>query len=221
MPEEAAISVGVHLTRAVIQRARRKASIAKARRARLHALGWTLLVAAVIGTLFAFRPEALGGSVAYISVRGGSMTPTLHDGDLAIVRKSLTYHRADVVAFRVPDGQPDAGLEVIHRIIGGSGSAGFITKGDHNSAVDPWHPRIGQVLGKVWFSVPKLAQWLPKLQWAALAVIVFGLTSLAFRAERRRRSRAVKRVQRASAFQPAIPADSGAPSAVAESNFRP
>jgi signal peptidase len=116
-----------------------------------------------------------------VGVDGVSMTPTMRNGDLAIVEKKSSYHVGDVVAYRIPAGETGAGAKIIHRIVGGNGKTGFVTRGDHNSYTDYyWHPRTKDVLGKVWFHVPVVAGLLGKLHQpgvlaAVVALVTFGV----------------------------------------------
>jgi signal peptidase I len=106
------------------------------------------------------------------------MTPTMDNGDLAVVEKQSSYHVGDIIAYRVPPGEPGAGSNVIHRIVGGTGATGFITKGDHNSYTDYfWHPKIANVIGRVWFHVPQAAAWLSKLRDPLTLALVVGFVS--------------------------------------------
>jgi signal peptidase I len=111
-------------------------------------------------------------------VDGISMTPTLHNGDVAIVKKQSSYQLGDIIAYRVPVGETAAGTEVIHRIVGGNGTDGFVTRGDHNPYDDPlWRPKTTDVIGKLWFHVPhvlRLITWLHSP--LGLATIVGTLT---------------------------------------------
>jgi hypothetical protein len=61
----------------------------------------------------------------------------------------------DVIAYKVPGSDVGAGLTVIHRIIGGSASTGFITQGDNNPAPDDWRPKLADVEGSAWMVIPK------------------------------------------------------------------
>ena len=112
------------------------------------------LLAASAAWTVTLRPAALGGPVDYVLVRGVSMVPTFHSGDLVVVRHQASYRVGDVIAYRVPEGDVGAGSIVIHRIIGGSTGSGFDVRGDNNPAPDDWHPRAGNVLGKAWLVLP-------------------------------------------------------------------
>jgi hypothetical protein len=96
----------------------------------------------------------LGGSTSYAIVEGTSMEPTLRDGDLALVRARASYGRDEIVAFRVPSGDPGAGAIVIHRVVGRT-TDGLVMQGDNKDGPDPWTPADGDVLGAMWLRVPR------------------------------------------------------------------
>lgn len=126
--------------------------------------------------------QALGGPVGYVIVSGRSMEPLLHTDDLALVVRQSSYHRGDVVAFRVPKGDPGAGSVVIHRITGGSARDGYITQGDNRNGRDPWRPVPSDVVGEMAFHVPKLGgipAFLSSPLGLALAAGLFGFLLIA------------------------------------------
>jgi signal peptidase len=108
----------------------------------------------VIGWAVTLRPASLGGPATYVVVRGDSMLPGFHSGDLAILQAGRDYERGDAIGYRVPAGEVGAGQVVVHRIVGGDGQAGYVMEGDNNPAPDPWLPREGDVAGKVWLLLP-------------------------------------------------------------------
>jgi signal peptidase I len=163
----AASAVLVHL-----QRSRRTARRREASRHIRQVLAWALVAAVVVVWCVGFRPQALGGRTEYVGVSGISMTPTMHNGDLAVVEKQASYRPGDIVVFHVPAGQPDARMTVIHRIVGGNGTTGFVTKGDHNLVVDPWHPRSANVVGRVWFHVPGALRWVMVVAVGVVAILL-------------------------------------------------
>jgi signal peptidase I len=143
--------------------------------AKLAALG------ALVGACLWFAlPQSLGGRADWVLVSGTSMLPRLHTGDLVLVEHQSSYHVGEVVAYRVPKGQVGAGHVVIHRIIGGSGAAGWHMKGDNRTAPDLWYPTNHDVVGAKQLRIPHA--WLllrifhmPVLLalFAALAVFVW------------------------------------------------
>jgi signal peptidase I len=108
----------------------------------------------VIGWAVTLRPASLGGPATYVVVRGDSMLPGFHSGDLAILQAGRDYEQGDAIGYRVPAGEVGAGQVVVHRIVGGDGQAGYVMEGDNNPAPDPWLPREGDVAGKVWLLLP-------------------------------------------------------------------
>src|SRR5207244_2652665 len=95
------------------------------------------VVLAAMGVWFvALRPQALGGPADYVMVAGTSMLPTLRTGDVVVVRPQASYHAGDVIAYRVPKGDPAAGGRIIHRIVSGSGDRGYTGQGDNRKTAD-------------------------------------------------------------------------------------
>ncbi|MEO7427825.1 MAG: signal peptidase I, partial [Acidimicrobiales bacterium] len=113
------------------------------------------LAATILGTAvgvvawLALAPAPLGGSSTYVTTYGTSMEPTLHRGDLAVVRPQASYRVGDVVAYN------SASLHrvVLHRIIGRDGDR-FVFKGDNNTWTDADHPRLGALVGKMEMRLP-------------------------------------------------------------------
>jgi signal peptidase I len=100
------------------------------------------------------RPQAFGGSAAYVLVSGKSMLPRYHTGDLVLVEKQPSYHVGELIAYRVPKGDAMAGAQVIHRIIGGNAQKGFIVQGDNRTAPDVWRPKPGDIVGAKALRIP-------------------------------------------------------------------
>ncbi len=121
------------------------------------------LLGLLLGWFLLFRPTVLGGPASYVIVSGQSMAPTLHGSDLAVLQKRSDYRPGDIVAFRVPEGEPGEGATVIHRIVGGSTEDGFVMQGDNKERPDLWRPGDDDILGRMWFSVPGGGQLLVRL----------------------------------------------------------
>lgn len=136
----------------------------------LPALAGVVLLAA---WFFLLRPASLGGPASYVIVAGHSMEPNLQMHDLAIMRKRDSYGVGDVIAFRVDGG------EVIHRIVGGHASEGFVVQGDNNESPDLWRPRPADIEGAMWLHVPAAGHGLEFLLLPAnLAIVVGSLATL-------------------------------------------
>jgi len=119
----------------------------------IRGLRLTLAVLPLLAWALWLRPEFLGGRVDYIIVGGRSMLPTLHGGDLVVVQREHTYRVGDVVAYHIPEGL-FRGRRIIHRIIGGDPSQGFLMRGDNNAGDDLWYPRPADIEGKLWLRLP-------------------------------------------------------------------
>jgi signal peptidase I len=140
------------------------------------------VLAAVVACALLVWPGFLRGGTAYVIVSGNSMDPKLHAGDLVLTVRRGSYNVGDVVAYRIPEGQPGAGVLVIHRIVGGSERSGYIMQGDNRAGRDPWRPRRRDIVGAEGVSVPRLGLALVYLRTplglAALAGIVTALLIL-------------------------------------------
>jgi signal peptidase I len=126
------------------------------------ALAWALLA-----------PGALGGSTAYVIVEGSSMTPTLAEGDLAILRDREHYEVGDVVGYR----SAELGRVVLHRIVAKNGNH-YVFKGDANSFKDAEQPVDTALVGELWMRVPQAGSALAWLQTPRNAAIVAAAVAL-------------------------------------------
>ncbi len=118
--------------------------------------------------------------VRTVVVAGPSMQPTMQSGDIVVAVRRASYARGDVVAFRIPAGEPGAGKIVIHRIVGGDGTSGYVMRGDNREGVDAWHPRHRDVVGEAALHVPRLGHLSTLLRtplgMASLAAVVTVLS---------------------------------------------
>ena len=142
-------------------------------------------VAAAVLAVAAFVALQLPWSpIRTVVVTGPSMQPTMDGGDIAVTVRRATYRAGDVVAFRIAAGDPGAGKLVIHRIVGGDGTNGYVMRGDNREGVDPWRPRRGDVVGEAALLVPRLGL-LPALLRTPLGLATFAalvtITAIGFR----------------------------------------
>jgi signal peptidase len=112
------------------------------------------VLAAVLFWAFFLRPQSLGGPAGYVLVSGHSMLPRYHTGDMVLVEHRAHYRIGDVIAYHVPKGDPMAGAQVIHRIVGGNGTRGFVVQGDNRTAPDVWHPTNKDIVGAKVLRIP-------------------------------------------------------------------
>lgn len=131
-----------------------------------------ILGIAMLGVWIGFAPVSLGGTTSYVIVNGISMEPGFHLGDLTIIRKAADYQIGDVVTYQ--DARMNA--YVIHRVIGIQGDR-FVLKGDNNSWVDVYYPTREEIIGKLWFHIPKLGKlfkWLRVPLHLAMTLSLLG-----------------------------------------------
>ena len=133
------------------------------------AAGIALVILACLVWAMFLRPQALGGRAGYVLVSGTSMEPRYHTGDMVIVERYAHYHAGQLIAYRVPKGDPMAGAQVIHRIIGGDEQHGFIVRGDNRTAADVWRPKNGDIVGA---KVTRIPQAILVLQYLRSPVLL-------------------------------------------------
>ncbi len=95
---------------------------------------------------------ALGTSTPMFSVVSESMEPTLHIGDMVIVKAEKTYEVGDIVVYM------RGNIPIIHRIIE-KDPEGYVIKGDNNLTnpiPDPGIVKEKQIIGKAIVTFPVL-----------------------------------------------------------------
>ena len=124
--------------------------------ARIEKLNKGLVALLLLGMTYLGLMLFLGTSSPFLLVRGASMEPTLHSGDL-LLNKSIAPSEikvGDVIVFDIPsDVQERLKMppKATHRVIGIEGENGqmvFVTQGD-NSDVDPFKVPSSMVRGVV------------------------------------------------------------------------
>jgi signal peptidase I len=140
----------------------------------------TLAVALIVAWLLVLRPQLLGGAAAYVIVSGSSMNPALAHGDLVVAKKRDSYRAGEIIAYRVPKGEPGENALVIHRIVGGSVADGYLTRGDNRNGRDPWRPKPGDVLGSSSVRIPRAGLILVFIQTPLGLALLAGLATFLF-----------------------------------------
>ena len=93
-------------------------------------------------------PSSLGGRSTIVFVSGESMLPTISTDDLVVARSADSYAIGDVVVVEIPEGEPGAGERIIHRLVGGSSTAGWFTQGDNRDYPDQWMLSDADIVGR-------------------------------------------------------------------------
>ncbi len=118
--------------------------------------GTVLLIAIFLLLAVVVFPQLAGAEQSYVVV-SGSMSPTMHAGDVVVVQSvsPASIEVGDVITFeREADDTPTTHrvVEVVQR----DGEPHFRTKGDANEEADVQLVPASGVTGRVWFHVPYL-----------------------------------------------------------------
>jgi signal peptidase I len=129
-------------------------------------LGALLLLALAFGAY-----QAGSQYLRFTVVHGISMLPTYRTNDLLSIQRAESYRLGDVISYH-PAELPCKLCNVVHRIVGGDATGGFITKGDNNQVVDGFRAKPQEIAGKVVarFVIPGWAQmiYMPRF-WILVA----------------------------------------------------
>jgi signal peptidase len=178
-------------------------------------IGSLTAVALLAAFWLVFAPVQIGGSTSYAVTEGISMLPKLHGGDLAVVRAGSSYSVGDAVLY----DSPVLHRPVLHRIIAVRDGQ-YSLQGDNNDFVDPGSIAASAIVGRLWFSVPRIGRWVgwlsAPLHAAAIAVAAALILLLGGTARRSRRARRRGRAER-PAQQPAPPRVPASPQSPAAS----
>lgn len=141
----------------------------------LGLLGSAAWVAVALVVAWLLWPTSLGGRTTLTIVSGASMEPTYRTGDLVVARRG-PVEVGDVVVYVPPDV---GGARVIHRVVGGDGTDGWVLQGDGNDFLDPWRPTEDDVLGRAVLHVPGVGRVaaiaLSPLTWLSLLLVAAAL----------------------------------------------
>ena len=138
----------------------------------LKGLGYVLIV-----VLLSFSVLSFADVTKARVVLTGSMKPTIQPGDIVL---SLNPDRlppkiGDVVTYtaRRFDGSEVASFT--HRILSGDEKSGFVVKGDNNPAPDTQKPKLKDITGVVFFTIPLIGKLLTPKGLMVLVPCLFGL----------------------------------------------
>jgi signal peptidase I len=124
-----------------------------------------IIVMAAIGAW-----AVLTGQVSYVVTYGVSMNPVYYRGDLVLVWREDSYQVGQIVAYH----GTKPGQKVLHRIIGGDATSGFVFKGDNNQSIDPVQPKGDRLIGHAFLHLPKVGRLLePLLSPTGLGMLGF------------------------------------------------
>ncbi|KKR31707.1 MAG: Type I signal peptidase [Candidatus Gottesmanbacteria bacterium GW2011_GWC2_39_8] len=117
-----------------------------------------LIVVLLLSTLLMIsQKKGLFGFSSY-TVLSGSMNPAFNTGDIVVVGKMglISPIIGDIISFYNPGNSGKIITHRVAKVIDQKGQKFFETKGDANKDIDKWTIPEHVILGKVFFSIPKL-----------------------------------------------------------------
>ncbi|MCX6520755.1 MAG: signal peptidase I [Actinobacteria bacterium] len=114
-------------------------------------LGWIAI--AVVG--FVAWPSQWGGDTTYVIVKGNSMLPNFHTGDIVIARSVDELEIGDVVVYAVPDGAGKGKL-IMHRFVDVRLDGTLVIQGDNRDQPDQFDITTDDVAGVARVHLPKV-----------------------------------------------------------------
>jgi signal peptidase I len=108
------------------------------------------------GALFVGWPSQWGGNTTYVVVRGNSMLPNYHTGDIVVARERDRYDVGEVLVYEVPDQYVGAGALIMHRLVEVDAGGKFIVQGDNREEPDKFDIYDRHIRGSEVFHIPKL-----------------------------------------------------------------
>ncbi len=141
-----------------------------------RALKLTLSIIGVVALAvvwYFFAPTQIGGQASYVTIRGVSMEPLMHKGDLVILKKRSHYEVNDVVAYR----SSDIHQVVLHRVVGRDGQR-YIMRGDNTPGPDRQRPLYSDFVGERWIQLDGMGTWLTRAREPKSAALLAGLAVL-------------------------------------------
>ena len=109
---------------------------------------------ALLAVLLIFSTFPIPGNYKLYVVQSGSMQPVIKMGSVVFVKPVENYQKDDIITFADSKNPKNP---ITHRIVEikkEGETTSFVTKGDSNNASDTKEVAIGDVIGKVLFSLP-------------------------------------------------------------------
>jgi signal peptidase I len=105
------------------------------------------------------------------------MTPTINPGDVVVSTSPdrLKPHVGSVVIYTGKKFDGTAVASFAHRIVAGDAKNGFTVKGDNNPDADVQKPRLAEIEGVVFLTIPFLGMLLSPQVLIILLLAAFGV----------------------------------------------
>ena len=153
-------------TRAKVGTIRRLGTIA------VKTVGWSL-----VSIMLVFAGASVTGLIDSRVVLTSSMTPTINPGDVVVSTSSnrLKPHVGSVVIYTGKKFDGSTVASFAHRIVGGDAVNGFTMKGDNNPDADVQKPKLADIEGVVFLTIPFLGKLLSPQVLIILLLAAFGV----------------------------------------------
>ena len=134
--------------------------------------GWSL-----VSLMLVFAGASVTGLIDSRVVLTSSMTPTINPGDVVVSSspKRLKPHVGSVVIYTGKKFDGTAVASFAHRIVGGDAVNGFTMKGDNNPDADVQKPKLADIEGVVFLTIPFLGKLLSPQVLIILLLAAFGV----------------------------------------------
>ena len=139
----------------------------------LTVVAWLAIDKFIIGSPV---PSMFG--YATLTIETGSMSGTIEEGDMILIKDTGEYKIGDIVTF-LQEGDK---IPTTHRIINYDINGNFITRGDANNAADTTPVKQNEILGEVIHVFPKVghfSDWVKMEGWiyivAILGILAIGI----------------------------------------------
>lgn len=127
----------------------------------------------LIGLVVFAWPTQWGGKTTYIVVRGTSMQPHFHTGDIVIARATDDHQVGDILVYAVPDGTTGAGKLIMHRLKEIRPDGTYVIQGDNRDTPDQFKIGPENVVGEERWHIPQIGIVMSLLsQWWLLAGLI-------------------------------------------------
>ena len=138
----------------------------------MKTVGWSL-----VSIMLTFAAASVTGLIDSRVVLTDSMTPTINPGDVVVSTSPsrLKPHVGSVVIYTGKKFDGSTVASFAHRIVGGDAVNGFTMKGDNNPDADVQKPKLADIEGVVFLTIPFLGKLLSPQILIILLLAAFGV----------------------------------------------
>jgi signal peptidase len=126
-------------------------------------------------------PLQWGGGTTWVVVKGTSMQPNFHTGDIVIARKDSHHEIGDILVYRVPEEYMGAGKLIMHRLKAIREDGTYVIQGDNRDTPDAFIVGPQDVVGVERVHIPRVGTFMRLLSnWWFISglVALFALVRL-------------------------------------------